>query len=67
MPMQLILNATKPPVLKVDPTIATFTVVGNVDVDVIKSDKSVVNAFVLGLVSNEWMDGWSPVGKRTKW
>ena len=50
--MQLILNATRPPVLKVDPTIATFTVVGNIDVDVIKSDKSIVNAFVLGLVSS---------------
>ena len=51
MPMQLFLNATKPPVLKVSKG-ANFTILGTVDVNVVQKNKTLTKAFTLGLVWN---------------
>ena len=55
MPMQLFLNATKPPVLLVSKG-ANFTLVGTVDVNVVQKNKTLTKAFTLGLVRNAMRD-----------
>lgn len=49
MPMELVLNATEPPVLQVSKG-ANFTVNGTVDVNVVQKNKTLTKAFTLGLV-----------------
>lgn len=51
MPMQLDLVSTKPPNLQITPEMANLTITGTMGADVIKPDKTIVNAFVLGVVS----------------
>lgn len=55
MAMQLDLISTQPPSLKVNPKTVNMTIIGNMEVDVIKPDKTVVNAFVLGVVSEYYL------------
>ena len=50
MDMEIYINATKPPVLQITPDAASFTLYGNVSVNVIQANKAKVNAFVPGLV-----------------
>ena len=51
MGMEILLNATRPPVLQVIPSSANFTITGTLNVNVIQPNKTKVNAFILGLVS----------------
>ena len=52
MAMEVLLNATKPPILQIVPSSANFTITGTLNVNVIQPpNNTIVNAFVLGLVS----------------
>ena len=48
--MQLDLKSSKPPNLNIVPGSANFTLTGTIDVNVVESNNSIVNAFLLGLV-----------------
>lgn len=52
MGMQLLVKASKPPTLTVTPTLVTLTAPGNVTAFVVNENKTLINAFTLGVVGH---------------
>ena len=50
MPMQLTLSAIKPPLTQITPSAINVTINSSVDVQVLLQNKTIQEAFVLGLV-----------------